>query len=89
MLVKRIRGAMRGRMETSNGYVFKLDSKMVTLPEAAEWMGMERLCCPFLTLQLAASGNQAAWRYDAHRPRRREILSSTSSFRHVELAMPS
>jgi hypothetical protein len=61
VLVKRIRGAMRDRMETSNGYVFKLDSKTVTLPEAAEWMGMERLCCPLLTLQLAASGNQADW----------------------------
>jgi hypothetical protein len=59
VLVKRIRGAMRDRMETSSGYVLKLDSKTVTLPEAAEWMGMERLCCPFLTLQLAASGNQA------------------------------
>ena len=60
-LVKRIREAMRDRMETSNGYVFKLDSKTVTLLEAAEWMGMERLCCPFLTLQLAASGNQTDW----------------------------
>jgi hypothetical protein len=61
VLVQRIRGAMRDRMETCNGYVFKLDSKTVTLPEVAEWMGMERLCCPFLTLQLAASGNQANW----------------------------
>jgi hypothetical protein len=61
VLMKRLRGAIRDEMETSNGYVFKLDSKTVTLPEVAEWMGMERLCCPFLTLQLAASGNQADW----------------------------
>ena len=47
--------------ETSDGFVFKLDSKAVTLPEIAEWITMERLCCPFLTLQLWASGNQPDW----------------------------
>jgi hypothetical protein len=45
-LVKRIRGAIRNRSEISEGYAFKLDSKTVTLPEAAEWIVMERLCCP-------------------------------------------
>jgi hypothetical protein len=60
-LVKRIRGAIRNRSEISEGYAFKLDSKSVTLPEAAEWIVMERLCCPFLTLKLSATGNQTDW----------------------------
>jgi hypothetical protein len=60
-LVKRIRTAIRSRREIANGYVFKVDSKTVALPEAAEWVSMERLCCPFLTLQLTASGNQTDW----------------------------
>jgi hypothetical protein len=60
-LVKRVREAVRDRTEMSNGYAFKLDSKTITLPEAAEWISMERLCCPFLTLQLSAAGNQAHW----------------------------
>lgn len=60
-LVKRVRGAMRGRSEISNGYAFKLDSTAVTLLEAAEWISMERMCCPFLTLQISASGNQPHW----------------------------
>lgn len=60
-LVKRIRAAIRDRSEIANGYAFKLDSKTVTLPEAAEWIVMERLCCPFLTLQLSAAGNQTDW----------------------------
>ena len=42
----------------SDGYAFKLGSKKVTLPEADEWIGMERLCCPFLTVQLSGAGNQ-------------------------------
>ncbi len=58
-LVKRIRGAIRERNEISNGYAFKLDSKHLTLAETAEWVSMERLCCPFLTLQISATGNQA------------------------------
>jgi len=60
-LVKRIRAAIRERAEITDGYAFKLDSKTVMLPEAAEWITMERLCCPFLTLQLSAAGNQAEW----------------------------
>lgn len=60
-LVKRIREAVRERTEISDGYRFKLASETVTLAEAAEWMGMERLCCPFLTLQLSVTGNQAHW----------------------------
>jgi hypothetical protein len=60
-LVKRIRRAIQDRREIADGYVFKVDSKTLTLPEAAEWVSMERLCCPFLTLQLTASGNQSDW----------------------------
>jgi hypothetical protein len=60
-LVNRIRAALRERSEISNGYTFTLDSEAVTLPEAAEWISMERLCCPFLTLQLSASGQQPHW----------------------------
>jgi hypothetical protein len=50
-----------GRSELPDGYAFKLDSKTISLPEVAEWISMERLCCPFLTLQLSASGDQVDW----------------------------
>jgi hypothetical protein len=60
-LVKRLRAAIRTRAELSTGYEFTLDSKRITLPEAAEWISLERLCCPFLTLRLAATGNQEHW----------------------------
>jgi hypothetical protein len=60
-LVKRLRAAIRDWNELTNGYAFKLDGKAITLAETVEWIGMERLCCPFLTLQLAESGDQAGW----------------------------
>ncbi|SRR5579884_1218667 len=60
-LVKRLRTAIRRRTEIADGYIFQLDSRTVTLPEAAEWISLERLCCPFLTLQLSVSGNRQYW----------------------------
>jgi hypothetical protein len=60
-LVRHIRSAMRDRREIPDGYVFTLDHKAVALAEAAEWISMERLCCPFLTLQLSASGTHSHW----------------------------
>jgi hypothetical protein len=61
-LVKRLRSAVRDRAEVQGGYVYKLDGTALALTEAAEWIAMERLCCPFLTLQLSASGDDADWR---------------------------
>ncbi len=57
-LAKRVREAMRERTELSNGYAFTIDGKRLTLAEAAEWIGMERMCRPFLTLQLVATGQR-------------------------------
>jgi hypothetical protein len=50
-LVKRLRIAVMNRSELSDGYAYKLDTKNITLPEVAEWITMERLCCPFLAFQ--------------------------------------
>lgn len=57
-------------------------------PKLLKWVSMERLCCPFLKLQLSGSGNQTDSlltltgsigvkepnRSYAKRPRRREFL---------------
>jgi hypothetical protein len=51
-LVKRLRLAVTNRSELSDGYAYKLDAKKITLLEVAEWITMERLCCPFLEFQL-------------------------------------
>jgi hypothetical protein len=51
-LVKWLRVAVQDRNERPDRYDYKLDTKKITLPEVAEWIKMERLCCPFLTFQL-------------------------------------
>jgi hypothetical protein len=60
-LMKRLRAAVRERDNRHDGYSYELDSTGITLPEVAEWMSMERLCCPFLKLQLSAAGNREGW----------------------------
>src|SRR5712691_6380984 len=57
-LIKRLRSAVQDRSELSDGYAYRLDTKKITLPEVAEWITMERLCCPFLTFQLDVQGNR-------------------------------
>jgi hypothetical protein len=54
-LMKRLRIAVQNRTELSDGYSYTLDTKGITLPEVAEWITMERQCCPFLTFQLSVS----------------------------------
>jgi hypothetical protein len=60
-LTKRLRTAARGMQDLPDGYAIRLDSQAITLPEAAEWISMERLCCPFLKFELSTSGNQSEW----------------------------
>ncbi len=55
--MERLRAAIRRRDERTDGYVFGLDSKVLSLAELTEWVGMERLCCPFLFFQISASGD--------------------------------
>jgi hypothetical protein len=67
-LMKQLRAAVRERQELSDGYSYRLDGNSVSLPEVAEWMKLERLCCPFLTLQLEASGQATDWRLHLRGP---------------------
>lgn len=56
VLMKKIKAGVKQQREITDGYAWELDGKALCLPEAAEWVAMERRCCPFLTLQLEATG---------------------------------
>jgi hypothetical protein len=67
-LMKQLRAAVRQRQELSDGYTYRLDGKSVSLLEVAEWIKSERLCCPFLNLQLEVSGQVSDWRLHLRGP---------------------
>ena len=58
-LVAELKAAVREKRELPDGYSFRLDNGVVSLQNVAEWMGMERRCCPFLTSQLETSGSRS------------------------------
>jgi hypothetical protein len=47
--------------ETADGYVFIYRDDSDVLLQAAEWLALERRCCPFLDFELA-------WRADSQAP---------------------
>ena len=61
LLAKQVLSAVMGHTELPSGYQYQLNSKLVSLAECAEWISLERLCCPFLTLQLTVTGEQPNW----------------------------
>jgi hypothetical protein len=57
-LVGRLRRSIRDRRELPDGYAFRLNEQTITLTDVAEWIRMERLCCPFLVFQIEVSGTK-------------------------------
>jgi hypothetical protein len=55
-LKRRLRSCIEDCGELPDGYCYSLRSNEITLVEVAEWIMMERLCCPFLTFQLEVAG---------------------------------
>ena len=39
--------------ELPDGYGFRLNSEMITLPEVGEWISWESKCCPFFGFEIA------------------------------------
>ena len=55
-LVHALAQAIVGRVELERGFELRVDSARLDLPALAEWIALERRCCPFLhfRIELAA-----------------------------------
>jgi hypothetical protein len=51
-LTGRLRQAVTGLRELGSGYAFSFAADSATILEVAEWVTLERLCCPFFTFRL-------------------------------------
>jgi hypothetical protein len=51
-LLKVLASAFRGHRELADGYSFRLADDDRVFVQAAEWVTLERRCCPFLRLAL-------------------------------------
>ncbi len=61
VLIDRLRTAIRERRELPDGYAFRLEGSGISFLETAEWLNIERLCCPFFDIRLEAMAGCAEW----------------------------
>ena len=51
-LFESLRRAIQEKRDLPNGYALKLDPVRFTTDQALEWIELERLCCPFLEMEV-------------------------------------
>ena len=51
-LLQRLDGRILERREVSEGYAFRFAMEADTIAELAEWICLERRCCPFLRFSI-------------------------------------
>jgi len=51
-LSKELHSAVKDIRELDNGYAFQFSGEAKTISMVAEWISLERLCCPFFSFQL-------------------------------------
>jgi hypothetical protein len=52
LLMKRFRAALQETESLGDGYAFRLPADTATILDVAEFITIERLCCPFLRFEL-------------------------------------
>ncbi|HEV2914146.1 MAG TPA: hypothetical protein VGX92_12770 [Pyrinomonadaceae bacterium] len=51
-MLKQFQGFVQETLGLTEGYAFRLQADAETIPRAAEFITIERLCCPFLNFEL-------------------------------------
>ena len=53
VLMKNFHASIQETEVLDDGYAFRMEANVATILAAAEFITIERLCCPFLTFELA------------------------------------
>jgi hypothetical protein len=89
-LFKQIQAAIIDRRELADGYVFRLNGESLSLPDIAQWVSFERLCCPFFTFQLQTTGEESDYRLILRGPDgTKAIINSCNKCRPAVQPLPS
>src|SRR5215469_12399428 len=59
-LIDEVKQAETPARELPNGHVFKIETSRISIARVAEWIDLERKCCPFLNFQLSLEGSNGA-----------------------------
>ena len=77
-LMEKLHASVVGQRELRDGYSFDLGPDAETFVSAAEWITLERRCCPFL---VSKSRTETRPRTTTGSPFRRQVAAFSASFR--------
>jgi len=60
-LLALMRRSAQSQGELPDGYAFRLPGDPVLFQQAAEWVGLERRCCPFVRFTLEWKEDDSIW----------------------------
>lgn len=60
-LLALMRRSAQAREELPDGYALRLPTDAALFRDAAEWIALERLCCPFVRFSLEWTPDDAVW----------------------------
>ena len=76
-LIDTLRTGIRGNRPLEEGQAFELEGGEASFLEAAEWITLERRCCPFLRFTLKWSGEGTPELHVTGPPEARDIILAT------------
>ena len=56
-----VQGKVQRSLELDDGFELQLPADRDTFVEVAEWVGLERLCCPFADFAIEWRGDDTVW----------------------------
>ena len=68
-LLDRVKSSMTETRELPDGYAFRIDTGKTPLVQVAEWISLERKCCPFFEFRLRIHGQDGTLWLDLTGPR--------------------
>jgi hypothetical protein len=60
-LLKLMRASAQSKEELADGYAFRLATDPALFQKAAEWISLERRCCPFMEFGLEWKQDDSVW----------------------------
>ena len=86
-LIEQVMSAVVAARELNDGYALQVDKGRVSLGQVAEWVDLERQCCPFFDFQVAVHGEDSSlWLSLTGREGVKQFIDADFSLLHDKLA---
>jgi hypothetical protein len=80
-LLESVRGLAVETRELPDGFAFRLSGGAKTFRDAAEWVSLERRCCPFLAFSLEWKRDDSVWVHVTGAPGVKDIIRAELAMR--------